>query len=354
MSPEQIMSKGLDARSDVYSSGVVLWEMLTSRKLFRQQSELEILKAITEKDTPPPSSVVSSLPDELDKITLKALKRSRELRFQTAGEMRMELSFMLRRKAEQSDTVAIGEYMQAMFFDRMQEKRRLIKSAQSAGANLEEALFGDLRYVKDDTEPSISPDTPPFAHTPTEPNDPDQQATVASGKPATPSGRNLVAAFVILGLLGILAIVFLVLPVGRKLIGLDQEPEKPRKTATPAVVEPVKTGPADAGTTMVVEPVVPETPKIKRPPKRKRQKVRKPRTPPTKALDLEPGRLRLATNPWTTVYFEGRKLGVTPLVDVKLPAGKHVLRAKNPGKGIDGKITVEIRPGETTSKSVSF
>jgi serine/threonine-protein kinase len=356
MSPEQIMSKSLDARSDVYSSGVVLWEMLTSRKLFRQSSELEILKAITEKDTPPPSSVVSSLPEELDEITMKALKRSRELRYQSSGEMRMELSFMLRRKAEQSDTVAIGEYMQAMFYDRMQEKRRLIKSAQSAGANLEEALFGDLRFVKDDTEPSISPDTPPFGHTPpTVKEHPDQQSTVASA----PSRFKLLAFLTGLGLLAVLAVVFLVLPAGRKLVGLDREPVEPPKTPVTTEVKQEKKSPLDAGTTMVgtrrvPEPATPEIPKAKRPPKRRRQKVRKQKSTPTPAKDLEPGRLRLATNPWTTVFFEGKKLGVTPLVDVKLPPGKHVLRATNPGKGIDGRITVEIRPGETTSKSVSF
>jgi hypothetical protein len=231
----------------------------------------------------------------------------------------------------------------------------LIKSAQSAGANLEEALFGDLRYVKDDTEPSISPDTPPFGQTPpTATAHPDRQPTTATGKPVSSSRSKILAGIAGLVVLGVLAVVFLLLPAGRKMIGLDREPLKPPEAATPATLEPVKKIPVDAGTSIVVEPAEPESPRTKRPTIRRRKKTRKPKTSPPPVQNLEPGRLRLATNPWTTVFFEGKKLGVTPLVDVKLPPGKHVLRATNPGKGIDGSITVEIRPGETTSKSVSF
>ncbi|RME24831.1 MAG: hypothetical protein D6806_08955, partial [Deltaproteobacteria bacterium] len=58
-----------------------------------------------------------------------------------------------------------------------------------------------------------------------------------------------------------------------------------------------------------------------------------------------PGMLRLVTVPWTDVYFEGRKLGQTPLVDVRLPSGKVTLRLVNREAGIDRKIVVDIKPG---------
>jgi len=355
MSPEQIMSKSLDSRSDVYSAGVVLWEMLTSRKLFRQASELEILKAITEQDPPPPSSVVSSLPEELDQIAMKALKRSREIRYQSAGEMRMELSFMLRRKAEQSDTVAIGEYMQAAFHDRMQEKRRLIKSAQSAGGNLEEALFGDLRYVKDDTEPSISPDTPPFAHTPQTPTSPPDLPESERQPETTGSSRwKFLSGLIGLVLVATLVVVWVAWPNRKDRTPVRPVVDPPKKTepeTKPETKPEEKPKKAEKEDSIVVEPPV-EKKKAKR--KRLRRRTRRPKPPVQPLKKLEPGRLRLATNPWTTIYLGGQKLGITPLVDVKLPPGKHILRATNPAKGIDGRIPVEIRPGQTTSKSVSF
>jgi hypothetical protein len=116
----------------------------------------------------------------------------------------------------------------------------------------------------------------------------------------------------------------------------------------------------DAGTHLDKEPdqaVVVVPPKEPDPDpaklKKKIQKKRKKRQNPTVARG-EPGRLRLATSPWTTIYFKGEKLGVTPLVDVELPAGKHTLHAVNPGKGIDREIQIVIRPGQTTAKSVRF
>lgn len=160
MSPEQIYDQHLDKRADVYSLGVVLWELLAGRKLFGQANNIEILRAITDQDAPPPSSVVPSVPKILDEITLRALSRSRELRFQSAGEMRMELSTFLKSEKEPSDTVAIREYMQLIFSDRIVEKHRLVKSATTGKTNMEKLLFGDLSLEKSDSGSSISLSTP--------------------------------------------------------------------------------------------------------------------------------------------------------------------------------------------------
>jgi len=60
------------------------------------------------------------------------------------------------------------------------------------------------------------------------------------------------------------------------------------------------------------------------------------------------GFLRLDTNPWSEVYLGKRKLGITPLLGVKLPAGRHRLRLTNPQIGVEKTISVTIRPGKTS------
>jgi serine/threonine-protein kinase len=348
MSPEQIMNLSLDSRSDVYSAGVVLWEMLTGRRLFRQSNELEIVKAITEQDPPPPSSILPTIPQALDDVCMKALKRSRDLRYQTAGEMRLELSFYLKRIKETSDTVAIGEYMQSLFTERIDEKRNLVKAAQAKSGDLGEALFGGL-HGREDTEPSVSRYTPSFV-------EPDAILSTPGSRSGEIIIRQKSSAWRVLALLtggALIAVVVLLIFLwpskwGEKSSAVQPDPVKPDKP----VVKDAGTKP-DKGSDEAVVVVPPKEPDPD-PAKLKKKKVRKKRKKKKTVAKGGPGRLRLATTPWTTVYFKGEKLGVTPLVDVELPPGRHTLRAVNPGKGIDRKIQVVIRPGQTTAKSVRF
>jgi hypothetical protein len=240
--------------------------------------------------------------------------------------------------------------LQSLFAERIEEKRKLVKAAQAQARSgeLGEALFGDL-HGREDTEPSVSRYTPSFV-------EPDAILSTPGSRSGEIIIRQKSSAWRVLALLtggALIAVVVLLIFLwpskwGEKSSAVEPVPEKPDKP----VVEDAGTKPDKKPDEAVV--VVPPKETDPDPAQLKKKKKRKKRRKKKTIAKGGPGRLRLATTPWTTVYFKGEKLGVTPLVDVELPPGRHTLRVVNPGKGIDRKIKVLIRPGQTTAKSVRF
>jgi eukaryotic-like serine/threonine-protein kinase len=96
MSPEQARAKDLDCRSDLFSFGAVLYEMATGVVPFRGESSAVIFHAILGETPKPATKVNSSVPAELQRIIDKALEKDRELRFQSAAEIRSDLQRLRR------------------------------------------------------------------------------------------------------------------------------------------------------------------------------------------------------------------------------------------------------------------
>jgi eukaryotic-like serine/threonine-protein kinase len=91
MSPEQIEGKAADARSDIFSFGLVLYEMLTGRRAFEASSQMGLMAAILKEEPPPLTTLQPAIPVALERTVAKCLAKDPAKRWQTAGDLRDEL-----------------------------------------------------------------------------------------------------------------------------------------------------------------------------------------------------------------------------------------------------------------------
>jgi len=91
MSPEQARGKTVDARSDIFSFGIVFYELLTGRRPFDGENAMDVMGAVLHKEPVPLSQLFPTLPPEIDRIVNKTLRKDREKRYQTAKDLLIDL-----------------------------------------------------------------------------------------------------------------------------------------------------------------------------------------------------------------------------------------------------------------------
>ncbi len=106
MSPEQASAGKVDARSDVFSFGAVLYEMATGRRAFAGSSTAEVLAALMKEEPRPPSEVVADLPKELDRLIRRCLQKEPARRFQHTADVKLELEQIAGRVAKPGESCA--------------------------------------------------------------------------------------------------------------------------------------------------------------------------------------------------------------------------------------------------------
>ena len=121
MSPEQINGERLTQRSDVFSAGIVLWELLCMRRLFQAEKPEERMESILRGDYPRPRSLREDLPQELDDAVMKALERSPDARFATIREFSAALE-----SAPRAAPREIGQWVTELAQEALAERTRMV------------------------------------------------------------------------------------------------------------------------------------------------------------------------------------------------------------------------------------
>jgi serine/threonine protein kinase len=117
MSPEQVQNQPVDARSDIFSAGILLYELTCRRRLFRRNSDFATMRAVLKDPIPPPSAVVEDVPDEIEMVILQALARDPERRFQSAQEMQHVLERGIRSNGWSVGASDVASFMEQLFRD---------------------------------------------------------------------------------------------------------------------------------------------------------------------------------------------------------------------------------------------
>ena len=128
MSPEQIRGMPVDQRTDIFSAGIIIHEMLTTEKLFRGDTEIALMERVRKAEVTPPSSFNRRVSPELDRIVMKALARDVSERYQDSAELHSDLKAVL--DGYRFDIRELRDFMRKEF------RREFTKDQQESAAAL--------------------------------------------------------------------------------------------------------------------------------------------------------------------------------------------------------------------------
>src|SRR5262249_41967927 len=130
MSPEQVVGKPIDARSDLFAVGVVLAELLTGRRLFTAPADLDVLLKVRDVKLDRLDKSGAALPRALDRIVRKALTKSPRERYQTAVELRDDLADYLFASGQRVGAADLRAFAGALFDTSADAAARLLQAAR--------------------------------------------------------------------------------------------------------------------------------------------------------------------------------------------------------------------------------
>jgi serine/threonine-protein kinase len=136
MSPEQILDDPIDHRSDIYALGAILYELATNVITFGRRSEAETIRAVYQDPIMPPTSLIEGFPATLNHITMKALSRDLDTRYESAEDMRKDLMAFMQERGEYFGPQEIANTLRGLFANEQENERTGL-----SGSSLSKADF---------------------------------------------------------------------------------------------------------------------------------------------------------------------------------------------------------------------
>ncbi len=124
MSPEQAEGQSVDLRTDIFSLGIILWELLANDRLFTASSEAAILRKIRDCQVPAIRKINPSIPPELERIVNKALQKDKNIRYQTSAAMHRDLNRFLNTQYPEFTPNDFSVFIKNTFATAYQEQKR--------------------------------------------------------------------------------------------------------------------------------------------------------------------------------------------------------------------------------------
>ncbi len=158
MSPEQADGQQVDPRTDIFSLGIVLWELLANERLFVSNSEAATLKKIRECQIPNLKKLNPAIPAELERIVAKALAKDKNLRYQTAAAFHRDLNRFLNTQYPEFSSQDFSMFMKSAFAAMFLENRKkLIEFAKIKTADIDQTSITNTQTQTDASEPEEGP-----------------------------------------------------------------------------------------------------------------------------------------------------------------------------------------------------
>ncbi|MFC1612082.1 protein kinase [Myxococcota bacterium] len=374
MTPEQLRRQSVDARSDQWALGVVLWELCTQKRLFPiADNDIQLVRRITEEPVPRPSRIDRQIPSHLDEIVMRMTQPDPDARYASCAAVAEQLERFLSQQDAAPGVADLAEIVSKLAGDAIEER------------------------IQD-----LTPQHEPFLITLKPAIDPNAVTGVTTGRQPEPTSEDQQPApkrrrgwmWALLGLVVTVAAAAVAAPFVQDELRRDRldaiqgdlRPHPP-DAVEPAVLELTSTpegalvqeGRTLLGKTPVrieiLEPDRDHRLKVRRQgyesvevPIRlgagesrelhlrleKRKRVRQGLATKAKAKREGEGFLTLTTEPWVSIRIDDQPYGVTPLYRVKLAPGRHELHMVNEAEGIDTTRQVVIKPGETTKKQLDL
>jgi len=151
MSPEQIRGEKIDARSDLFAVGVVLFELLCGQRPFEKDNSIQTLKSIVQEPHISPFQYNADLDPELVSIIDRCLTKKRDERYQTGQEVQIALEDYVAGSGKRASNLAISQWLNELFAEDLQK---------SQGAKINFKGIGDVILPDDDSKPGSSPSKP--------------------------------------------------------------------------------------------------------------------------------------------------------------------------------------------------